>query len=116
MIYTTAHNNARSFTHGARLGIKPATSWFLVGFISTAPRWELLEYSYQGRGLEHRGKDARNLRRYRTEYLMCKLKLVWLYQYYKHNVQIKNVHTLKTLSLRSRERSGTTHKEMHKAF
>ena len=32
--YTTAHSNSRSLTHWARLGIKPATSWFLVGFVS----------------------------------------------------------------------------------
>ena len=25
----------------ARPGIEPETSWFLVGFISAAPRWEL---------------------------------------------------------------------------
>ena len=41
MIYTTAHGNTRSLTHWARPGIKPATSWFLVGFISAAPQWEL---------------------------------------------------------------------------
>ena len=28
----TAHGNARSLTHWVRPGIKPATSWFLVGF------------------------------------------------------------------------------------
>ena len=39
--YTTAHGNAGSLTHGARPGIEPATSWFLVGFVSTAPQWEL---------------------------------------------------------------------------
>ena len=32
--YTTAHSNARSLTHGARPGIEPATSWFLVGFVN----------------------------------------------------------------------------------
>ena len=32
--YTTAHGNTRSSTHSARLGIKLATSWFLVGFIN----------------------------------------------------------------------------------
>ena len=42
MTYTTAHSNAGSLTCWARAGIKPATSWFLVGFISAAPRWELL--------------------------------------------------------------------------
>ena len=40
--YTTAHSNARSLTHRARPGIEPSTSWFLVGFISAAPQWELL--------------------------------------------------------------------------
>ena len=41
--YTTAHGNARSLTHWVRLGIKPASSWFLVGFISAAPQRELLD-------------------------------------------------------------------------
>ena len=35
------HSNAESLTHWARPGIEPTTSWFLVGFVSTAPRWEL---------------------------------------------------------------------------
>ena len=39
--YTTAHSNARSLTHQARPGLEPATSWFLVGFVSAAPQWEL---------------------------------------------------------------------------
>ena len=39
--YTTAHGNTRSLTQWARPGIKPVTSWFLVGFVSTAPYWEL---------------------------------------------------------------------------
>ena len=40
--YTTAHSNNRSLTHWARPGIKPASSWILVRFISTEPQWELL--------------------------------------------------------------------------
>ena len=39
--YTTAHSNAGSSTHCARPGIEPATSWFLVGLVSAAPRQEL---------------------------------------------------------------------------
>ena len=39
--YTTAHGNIRSLTHWARPGIEPASSWILVGFVSTAPQWEL---------------------------------------------------------------------------
>ena len=41
--YTTAHCNAGSLTHWVKPGIKPATSWFLVGFVSTAPWQELQE-------------------------------------------------------------------------
>ena len=40
--YTTAGSNTRFLTHRVRPGIEPTTSWFLVGFMSTAPRWELL--------------------------------------------------------------------------
>ena len=36
-----ACGNAGSWTHWARPGIEPATSWFLVRFISAKPRWEL---------------------------------------------------------------------------
>ena len=39
--YTTAHGNTGSLTHWVRPGIEPAISWFLVGFISAAPRREL---------------------------------------------------------------------------
>ena len=33
LAYTTAHCNARSLTHWARPGIKPESSWILVGFV-----------------------------------------------------------------------------------
>ena len=33
--------NARTLTHWARLGIKPASSWMLVRFVSTESWWEL---------------------------------------------------------------------------
>ena len=39
--YTTALRNARSLTHWARPGIEPATSRFLVGFVSAVPRRDL---------------------------------------------------------------------------
>ena len=41
--YTTAHGKAGSLTNWARPGIESTTSWFLVGFISAAPIWELLK-------------------------------------------------------------------------
>ena len=40
--YTTAHGNAGPLTHRARPGIKPASSWILVGPVTTEPRWERL--------------------------------------------------------------------------
>ena len=39
--YNTAHRSARSLIHWVRPGVEPATSWFLVGFFSTAPQREL---------------------------------------------------------------------------
>ena len=39
--YTTAHGNARSLTHWVRPGIEPASSWVLVGFVTTEPRQQL---------------------------------------------------------------------------
>jgi len=39
--YTAAHGNSGSPMHLAGLGIEPATSWILVGFVSTAPQREL---------------------------------------------------------------------------
>ena len=39
--YITAHGNAGFLTHLVRPEIEPATSWFLLGFVSTAPWWEL---------------------------------------------------------------------------
>ena len=40
--YTTTHSKAGSLTRWARLGIQPASSWILVGFITTEPQQELL--------------------------------------------------------------------------
>ena len=42
LAYTIAHGNAGYLTHLARPGIKPATSWFLVAFVSTETQWKLL--------------------------------------------------------------------------
>ena len=44
--YTTAHGNPRSSTHWARPGIEPLTSWFLVGFVSAVPQWELQTFFF----------------------------------------------------------------------
>ena len=42
MTYTTAHSNTGSLTHQVRPGIEPASSWLLVGFVTTEPQQELL--------------------------------------------------------------------------
>ena len=41
LTYTTAHRNARFLSHRARPGIKPASSWILIRFVSPGPWWEL---------------------------------------------------------------------------
>ena len=38
--YTTAHGNARTLTHWVRPGIKPMSSWTLVGFVTSELQWE----------------------------------------------------------------------------
>ena len=46
--FTTAYGNAGSLSHWERPGIKPATSWFLVGLVSTMPQRELqIFHSYK---------------------------------------------------------------------
>ena len=44
--YTTAHGNTGSLAHWTRPGIKPTSSWFLVGFVSSAPWRELPHVSF----------------------------------------------------------------------
>ena len=39
--YTTAHGNATSLTYWVRPGIEPASSWILVGLITSEPQQEL---------------------------------------------------------------------------
>ena len=39
--YTTAHGNTPSLTQLVRLGIKPKSSWILVGLVTAEPPWEL---------------------------------------------------------------------------
>ena len=36
--YTTAHGNAESLIHLVKPGIEPASSWILVGFVTTEPQ------------------------------------------------------------------------------
>ena len=44
--YTTAHDNTGSSTHWLRPGIKPASSWMLVRFVSTAPQQEVQQVKF----------------------------------------------------------------------
>ena len=43
--YNTAHVNTGLLTHCMRPGIKPASSWTSVGFITTEPQWEIPSFS-----------------------------------------------------------------------
>ena len=40
------HSNAGFLTHWVRSGIELASSWILVGFVSSAPQWELLNREF----------------------------------------------------------------------
>ena len=44
--YTTVHGNARFLTHWVRPGIKPASSWTLVTFVTTEPQQEPLNVRF----------------------------------------------------------------------
>ena len=44
--YTSAHSNTRFLTYWAEPGIEPASSWILVGFITTEPQWEFLQVHF----------------------------------------------------------------------
>ena len=48
--YTTAHCNAGFLTQWVRPGIKPKSSWILVGFISAEPPWELSSFLNSRKG------------------------------------------------------------------
>ena len=40
--YTSVHSSTGSLTHWVRPGIKPSSSWILVGFVTAERQWELL--------------------------------------------------------------------------
>ena len=41
-----SHSNSGSLTQWSRPGIEPASSWIPVRFISSEPRWELLDQNF----------------------------------------------------------------------
>ena len=43
---TAAHGKARSLTHWVVPGIKPMSSWILVGFLTAEPQWEFQMWFY----------------------------------------------------------------------
>ena len=44
-IFFSPHSNVGSLTHQSRPGIEHTSSWILVGFVSSAPQWELLQFA-----------------------------------------------------------------------
>ena len=50
--YTAAHNNTRTLTHWARPGIKPGSSWILVGFVTAELQLELLLIHFKCNSLQ----------------------------------------------------------------
>ena len=95
--YTIGHGNAGSLTHWVRPAIEPAFSWILVGFISTAPQWELQVCYFQFLSL--------NLS-YSFLYYMCLLLSLMSYFIshfldiflYSHLVSFVGFHALKWFS------------------
>ena len=51
--YTIVRSNTGSLTHWAKPGIKPASSWILVRFVSTAPQRELIVWLFLSSFIEH---------------------------------------------------------------
>ena len=47
-------SHAGSFTHGARSGLEPASSWMLVRFVSTEPGQELLKFIFESMQMDYR--------------------------------------------------------------
>ena len=63
--YTIGHGNARALTHWAGPGIEPASSWILVGLVTTGPQWE----SYHN--IKRKGWYPRVLRSREKEQNVC---------------------------------------------
>ena len=76
--YTAAHGNAKSLTHWARPGIEPTTSWFLVGFVSAAPRRELLKCLLKERTRTQKDLDLKSeiLKKGETRSIVFKLQVM----------------------------------------
>ena len=60
MTYIAAHSNAGSLTHWPRPGIECASSWVLVGFVTTEPHLELLQICFKSSMMEQDKKSPSN--------------------------------------------------------
>ena len=70
--YTTTHSNAGSLTHWARPGIKPTSSWKLVGFITAEPQQEFLKKDFHILDLQSEFSKPKG----RTWYLVYFLNII----------------------------------------
>ena len=73
MTFTIAHDNARSPTYWKRPGVKPASSWILVGFVSTAPQQKLQSSLVNGHLISH-SCGAELLREVKSDFFSSGLK------------------------------------------
>ena len=53
VVASHSHSNAGSLIHWARPGLKPSSSWILVGFVTSEPGRKLLQVMFMDRKLSH---------------------------------------------------------------
>ena len=93
-LYTIAHGSAGSLTHCVRPGIKPATSWFLVGFVSAVSQRQLQKFTSL-----HDFKTNSWTTKKMLTWNQCKSRLVILNtHYFKLDPSLANANKQKILS------------------
>ena len=81
--YTTAtvHGNTGSWTHQASLGIKPASSWILVRFVSTEQWQELLKDNFNAPRFLHLPLHRKPLKSFTRNVCSCFLAGIVMFSY-----------------------------------
>jgi len=96
-----SHSDARFLSHWARPGIEPASSWIVVKFMSTEPRWELPETSVlngfspapalSSKEYQHLQNKSPHLPFPPSTLTLCSLLiLLWFFSDYKRSMWIAN--------------------------
>ena len=78
------HGNAGSLTHWARPGIKPLSSWILVGLVTAEPWWELLTQNIFNHLFFKWGTKLRKIQIYSIKMSFCRVFLLTKADSYLH--------------------------------